>query len=185
MSARRTKVILATSIPGMAMNEVVASLERKAAEEGKTISCLDVESQLRRIVKERHGDEFTSLKYSKILAYSLPARVISRYASEALDSAFNEVKQISEEGADYVFVTCHPVFFHQVTRSFLQPYQASDIVRFAENANVDLWTVATVHDDVYDVYRRLLGLTGFSYRRTGPGGSSYRLGAIAHRACVA
>lgn len=144
----------------MALEEVGAELENRAAAGGKTLAHLDVERNLRHIVKKLDADVIPDLAEQKVLAYNLPSALLIERAMEAMVYTLEEARDRADKGADFALILFHPVFFHQITRTFLHPYQPHVIRDVADKLNLELWTVASIHDDVYDIYKRSLGVDG-------------------------
>lgn len=104
---------------------------------------------------------------------TLPFRHICDSCARAFEAtAAQACEEARSAQAEFAFVAFHPVLFHQSTTGFIEPYQGADL-KAAIPDDVAVERVVSIHDDIFDMYRRLMGpkllfdpvLTRESHRR--------------------
>ncbi len=93
-------------------------------------------------------------------ALSLPIPELSGACHQAFEAALEELARETEKDSDdppvVGFLPFHPVLYHQLTREFVSPYLSSDLAKSINSYHFRASFVLSVHDDIYDIYRRLL-----------------------------
>lgn len=89
------------------------------------------------------------LPYNEILK---TCKIALRLSLEELES---QLKSNFPDGG-YGILTIHPVLFTHRTREFAEPYSASVLRELTAELDLDLELIVSLHDDIYDIYRRLM-----------------------------
>lgn len=93
--------------------------------------------------------------YSLPDVFLLPREELTTVCHEAMDAALQSLVAASS-GRQVLLTSVHPVLYHQLTREFLSPYQPSEVGRLLAKHGIQAAFVVSIHDDVYDIYKRLL-----------------------------
>jgi hypothetical protein len=83
----------------------------------------------------------------------LPPSELGNVCSDAFDKAVDSLRQ---QGSDFAVLCWHPVLFQGLTRTFVSPYRVDRLARSLV-AGIDSAIIVSIHDDLYDVRRRLQG----------------------------
>ena len=89
----------------------------------------------------------------------LPLEELSSACHIALKVSLDEIAtQLSDSqtAESTVILPFHPVLYHQLTREFVTPYQAGEIRQIFDDASSHVAFIVSIHDDIYDIYRKLL-----------------------------
>lgn len=72
----------------------------------------------------------------------------------------DEVQNRPDKKIQFSVATFHPVIYHPLTREFVEPYLAGKIANltneYKEKNGTSIKFIVSIHDDIYDVYRRLM-----------------------------
>lgn len=91
-----------------------------------------------------------------VLTLPLPQLVETAHAG--MLRCFQEASDYAREhGQRRALVCFHPVFFHQQTSEFVSPYSVNMIKEALNFCSCHIEHFVSVHDDVFDIHRRLLG----------------------------
>lgn len=75
-------------------------------------------------------------------------------------SMLESVRSRPDSSSPFAVATFHPVLFHQGTSEFAEPYLAGQIREltnsYGHDHNIHVEWIVSIHDDVYDVYKRLM-----------------------------
>lgn len=113
-------------------------------------ACLEVAAPL--LVRLYPGMEPTLARF-----LTLPLQQICDCCRQAFRLTVEAArKKATDASAEFAFISFHPVLFHQRTTGFIEPYQGADL-KAALSKDVAAERVVSIHDDIYDMYRRLLG----------------------------
>lgn len=86
----------------------------------------------------------------------LPPDDLNRVCSKAITEAID--KACSSDGS-YGVICFHPVLYQSETRTFLAPYSSAALSQYIASKNGVETIFFSLHDDTYDVCRRLQGIT--------------------------
>lgn len=95
----------------------------------------------------------------KDILRKLPFDEVVQICQEALRIAFENLKKKFNSdlpSGGYAIVTLHPVLFTHRTREFVEPYNASLLTNLASEFQIQIKRIISIHDDIYDIYRRLM-----------------------------
>jgi hypothetical protein len=158
-NSERKRVILMCGTPGLDLNVCAKILSESANEHSHT--CVREPICVEHYIPTAAADRLSRILPDSIADYSLadalglPYDELVLSANEALNLAIAQTLQhLDGSTARWAIVTVHPVLFHQRTSEFITPYYGSGFVGLTQFH--DIVRVVSVHDDVYDVYRRLM-----------------------------
>ena len=88
-----------------------------------------------------------------------PKGKIKSIASKAISGIIDDIhrRYSNTNGENIAFITLHTVFYHGNTQSFISPYTPSKIRKEVGDRNINISSVISIHDDIYDIHSRLLG----------------------------
>jgi hypothetical protein len=149
------RVVFLSAIPGMDLDSWLRAIGSVArSRRGQMISHSSVEPDLVLIAEGELRKEFPGVPSGGFtLAHflALPQTAVVSACSLALTRA---IQRASVAQVAVAFISLHPVLFLLGTRTFLEPYSAHAFAD-ARNVGVQEFLFLSLHDDVYDVYRRL------------------------------
>lgn len=173
----KVPAIILTSMHGVPVDAVCESIRRYGVDDDELmiVESFSVEKHLKEVVEEKTADgkdRYPTLPTERRIRatkpYNLPLNKLTEACDEALRRTFAAVRAKADSGKlGLALITLHSVFMHQRTRSFLQVYQSGALAHAAEVAHVEIRAIATLHDDIYDVYTNLLSkneIVGMSKR---------------------
>jgi hypothetical protein len=100
---------------------------------------------------------YRGTKHTLAQFLTLPTEHICSFCEQGFRQT---VAAACEEGrkkkAEFVFLAFHPVLSHQRTTGFVEPYQGSNLLAAIPD-DITVERVVSIHDDIFDMYRRLLG----------------------------
>lgn len=155
----KAKIILLCGTPGLDLNSCARLLAESAREHSH--ECLPepvcteefippaAASRLVRTMPE--GIE----SFSLVDALGLPYDELVASANDALSAAlFSVTENLTNSHATSAVLTLHPVLYHQRTSEFITPYSVDRFAQISQQHAIV--RIVSIHDDVYDVYRRLM-----------------------------
>lgn len=92
-------------------------------------------------------------------ALELPFDQLHSAANAGFKEAIDDISNVSGEEIA-TFLSFHPVFYHWVSSEFAQPYDSKELHEILSSAGATVERIISIHDDIYDCYRNLLGPNG-------------------------
>lgn len=104
----------------------------------------------------------------KDILRKFPFDEVVKICQEALRIALENLKKklnTDLPSGGYAIVTLHPVLFTHRTREFVEPYNASLLSQLATELEIEIKRIISIHDDIYDIYRRLMDASDLFHPR--------------------
>lgn len=98
--------------------------------------------------------------YQEVDVLGLPLPELASVCEKSWTRMLEDVRNRPEPASMYAVATFHPVLYHQTTSEFAEPYLAGGLPRLVNSYRnehaTDVRWIVSIHDDVYDVYRKLM-----------------------------
>ena len=98
--------------------------------------------------------------YQMVDVLSLPLSELASLCDRSWTRMLEQVVARPVQHARFSIGIFHPVLYHQVTSEFAEPYLAGQIQsitnRYRSDDRVHVKWIVSIHDDIYDIYRKLM-----------------------------
>ncbi len=152
------KLVIFSSVSGIDVSTCVGNLATYGASTGtRSVGPFKVEEKCVEVATPTLERLYPGTQHTLAQFLTLP----SEHICDCCTKGFQETMAMActrarQETAELVFVAFHPVLFHQRTTGFVEPYQGADL-RAAVPEDVGVERVVSIHDDIFDMYKKLLG----------------------------
>jgi hypothetical protein len=146
------KIVLLSSIPGCDVDLCAEELRQHAEAQGVHCSkVLKIEDFLLEVAKPLLAAvEDGPFSILDVVRLALPQ------LADLCQRAFEATLGAIPPSDDLVLLTFHPVLFHQGTSEFAVPYKSTRMFGALQERNLEVHRIVSIHDDIYDVYSRLV-----------------------------
>ena len=155
------ELILLSSIPGLDIKQIIQNIKYYSKVSGKDKNikdyCLEKEyiNPAKPFLKEILVEPLTGYSLTNVL--QLPNEYLNVVCRKALKCIISKItKEVKNN--DIPILSFHPVLFHQITSEFtILPWLTIFQEALSDSKiNISIKSVVSIHDDIYDIYRRLL-----------------------------
>jgi hypothetical protein len=165
-SSANPRLILISAISGMALGGVLDAIHRHAS--ALKVPVLDPKNKSTPLHVENcivaAAEKFLAITQPDVIEYGLinVLRLPLPQLAEACHEGFRaSVLAARDEarraGITTIFLTFHPVFYHQQNAEYVAPYDPMRLAAILKDLSVELRWIVSLHDDLYSIHRRLLG----------------------------
>ncbi len=98
--------------------------------------------------------------YQIVDVLGLPLKDLASVCDRSWKQMFENVRARPGNSSRFAIGTFHPVLYHQLTSEFAEPYLAGNIPaitgKYKIDHNICVKWIVSIHDDIYDTYRKLM-----------------------------
>lgn len=157
--------ILISGVPGTKLDDCASSLAISSAAKSTSFNSLgpirveDAFVEVSEVALRKYRPEVTGRKYRFTDCLTLPYPEFMAASIAAIGRTLVKINALQEElqdTASHALITFHSVYYHQVVLEFIHPYTQNSLVDFFKEHGISPKYVISIHDDLFDIHRRLM-----------------------------